>query len=577
MCSFAPQAGLFSAVTSAFILDVQSQLQPDTGEETAALLRILIYKIDNTTFGNDTPTLPQWTGPPNTIVQVQAILCASLAASLLSAFLAMLGKQWLNRYASTDMRGTAVERSQNRQRKLDGIIAWSFDHVMESLPLMLQVALLLLGCALSHYLWEVNVTVASVVLGLTLSGVILYIFIAVAGATYESCPYQSPGSHALRYLRSKARNALHSTTSTIASAFRRASWKSKTVKTVKRNVAFYRPWWSRGNIAPFLKDMALEIPRALAIDVYHLGRATTWPLVAFPAGAYHLCSTIVRSLVVFVRRACNWSHNTPATTKQGSDQRAIVLDLRCISWILQTSLDKALHLSTLKHLAMMAALADFNPILVADCFSIFIGCINVSSRKVTIMQGLEQLATVSATCLLRTFHHLSITDPTSYILVDVRRRYRRVFPFKVDFVGLPFHHTVARIHALVNRRWNPRHVQWDDYRPSAQEHIALARDMVEAAQVEYQKTDHQEVPRWILRFTLRSLSLDPPPPTPVIADCLSTIAISLGCDVSDTRSTTSCEKCVHILQMTITLTLNQCTSGTSFEPDNAESQNDGRS
>ena len=61
------QAGLFSAVTSAFILDVQSQLQPDTGDETVALLRVLI----DTTFGNDAPTLPQWAGPPHAIVQVQ--------------------------------------------------------------------------------------------------------------------------------------------------------------------------------------------------------------------------------------------------------------------------------------------------------------------------------------------------------------------------------------------------------------------------------------------------------------------------------------------------------------------------
>ena len=50
------QAGLFSAVTSAFILDVQPQLQPDTADETVALLRVLIYKIDNTTFGNDPPS-----------------------------------------------------------------------------------------------------------------------------------------------------------------------------------------------------------------------------------------------------------------------------------------------------------------------------------------------------------------------------------------------------------------------------------------------------------------------------------------------------------------------------------------
>jgi len=152
-------------VTSAFIIQVQPQLQPDTGEETTALLRVLIHKIDNTTFGNNVPTIPQWTGPPRAIIQVEAILYTSLAASLLSAFLAMLGKQWLNRYASIDMRGSAIERSQNRQQKLDGVVAWYFDHVMESLPLMLQVALLLLGCALSLYLREIDTTIALVVLG----------------------------------------------------------------------------------------------------------------------------------------------------------------------------------------------------------------------------------------------------------------------------------------------------------------------------------------------------------------------------------------------------------------------------
>ena len=147
-----------------FIIQVQPQLQPDIGEETTALLRILIHKIDNTTFGDNGPTIPQWTGPPRAIIKVQAIIYASLAASLFSAFLAMLGKQWLNRYASIDVRGSATEPSQNRQRKLDRVVTWYFDYVMESLPLMLQLALLLLGCALSLYLWGIDTIVASVVL-----------------------------------------------------------------------------------------------------------------------------------------------------------------------------------------------------------------------------------------------------------------------------------------------------------------------------------------------------------------------------------------------------------------------------
>ena len=90
-------------MTSAFIIEVNSKLQPDPNEETAALLRVLIHKVDNATFGSDVPSIPQWTGPPHMIVQIQAILFASLATSLFSAFLAILGKQWLNRYTSVDM------------------------------------------------------------------------------------------------------------------------------------------------------------------------------------------------------------------------------------------------------------------------------------------------------------------------------------------------------------------------------------------------------------------------------------------------------------------------------------------
>ena len=53
------QAGIFSAVTSAFAVEVDSWLQPDSNEETAALLRVLIYKVNNTTFGNEIPRTPQ--------------------------------------------------------------------------------------------------------------------------------------------------------------------------------------------------------------------------------------------------------------------------------------------------------------------------------------------------------------------------------------------------------------------------------------------------------------------------------------------------------------------------------------
>ena len=65
---------------------------------------------------------------------------------------------------------------------------------------MLQVALLLFGCVLSRYLWDIDITVASVIIGVTSFGPMFYAFITVAGMVSASCPYQTPGSHILRYL-----------------------------------------------------------------------------------------------------------------------------------------------------------------------------------------------------------------------------------------------------------------------------------------------------------------------------------------------------------------------------------------
>jgi len=41
------QAGLFSATRSAFIIDVQSKLQPDSNDTAATYMRILSYAVNN--------------------------------------------------------------------------------------------------------------------------------------------------------------------------------------------------------------------------------------------------------------------------------------------------------------------------------------------------------------------------------------------------------------------------------------------------------------------------------------------------------------------------------------------------
>ena len=493
-------------MTSAFIIQVQPQLQQDPNEETAALLRVLIYKIDNTTFGSDVPALPQWIGPTRMVVQVQCILYASLAASLLSAFLAMLGKQWLNRYASIDMRGSAIERSQNRQRKLDGIVVWYFNHVLECLPLMLQIALLLLGSALSRYLWEINTAVASVVAGVTSFGALFYLSIIVAGITSDGCPYQTPWTSIIRYL----------------------------LRLFAKNSALYGvPFETRGPLNKYRTTIAiLKYPLVLLFafvkDVFRFGRAT------------------FRLLIFSTHRARSWLFETSPISKQTLDYRAAWLDLRCISWMLRTSLDKTINLLTLNFLKTILALPDLDSDIVVDCFNVFSSCFFTGDNNTAmITRGSEQLAEISAACFFHAFSSLLIAEPTSTTIQNLRKRYKRVFPIRVDLQHLPC--PMKAFHHLSVGRLGRPHIAWRCYNPSPDELVPFAHALGRIAQFEYHRRGHEsrKVPRWLVRFALRFLSQDPLPPTSVVTDCLTIIATDLGYNVRDIRDTTPDEKCVH--------------------------------
>ena len=429
----------------------------------------------------------------------------------------MLGKQWLNRYASIEMRGSAIERSQNRQRKLDGIVTWYFNYVMESLPLMLQFALLLLGCALSRYLWEINTTVASVVLGVTSFGVVSYAFFVVAGAASGSCPYQTPGTHILRHVSALTLNALRSAYS-----------HSMVVEAFDMGYLVVSDFeCSIGNVV-LLALVPLLLLVTLVFDIFVLARVVAR---AFVANARRLCG--------WFRRGCR------------RDRQTTTLDLRCILWMLQTSLDKSIRLSTLRSLATMTTLINLDPILVSTCFNILAGCVSIIGGKVVILQGSEEFATVSSLFCLRALCHLATADQTSSTSKDVRRLYTKAFPGETDFEGFPSYHRfcVIRNFFYPSSRFfrgkefpvavRPK-IQWRGYKLSSTEHTVL----IQLAQFEYQRRRLQKVPRWILYYGFHILSQDPLPPASVIADCVSIIAMELGCAVPNT--TTLNERYVYI-------------------------------
>ena len=126
------------------------------------------------------------------VVRAQSILFASLSITLLAAFIAVLGKQWILYYTRVTSFGNIVDRGKERQAKLTGFEEWGFHFVVGSLPVMLQLALLLFGIALVIYLWDLSVSAADVVLVVTSIGLAFYTCVGVNATIYSDCPFKTP-------------------------------------------------------------------------------------------------------------------------------------------------------------------------------------------------------------------------------------------------------------------------------------------------------------------------------------------------------------------------------------------------
>ena len=214
------QAGLFSAVSSAFVIDIYPKLQPDPGDQSVALLRAILLTLNQSAIPNESPVVPPVRErPPSEIVATTALLYASLLISLLAAFLAMLGKQWLSRYLQ-HTGGSMTARCRDRQRKFDGLQRWRFHVVVESPPVMLQIALLLLASALCQYMASVDPTIYAVLLSLTLPGFALYSGMVIIGTASYEFPFQTPLSTLFRYMWRKVKPRLIPAASSIVVTLR---------------------------------------------------------------------------------------------------------------------------------------------------------------------------------------------------------------------------------------------------------------------------------------------------------------------------------------------------------------------
>ena len=142
------QACLFSIISSAFVIDLHPKLQSDPNEQSVALLRAILLTLNQSAIPDETlAVVPAQKNPPSEIITATGLIYASLLISLLAAFIATLGKQWLSQYLRRSS-GSIVERCEDRQRKCDGLEQWRLRLFVENLPMMLHISLFLLACGL---------------------------------------------------------------------------------------------------------------------------------------------------------------------------------------------------------------------------------------------------------------------------------------------------------------------------------------------------------------------------------------------------------------------------------------------
>ncbi|KAJ1307692.1 hypothetical protein OPQ81_001783 [Rhizoctonia solani] len=205
-------AALFSAISTAFLIESAKNLQEDPTETAAASLQeatILLRAIAAGQVLNSTSPVDTGFVPSPVAVWVNAIWFLSLSLSVSVSLVAMLAKQWCYSYMS-GRTGQPHVQARQRQRRLDGLEHWKMPGILAFLPTLMHVSLILFFVGLTIYLWDIHIGVAIPVLAITALTFIFYAMTTILPLGNAYCPYNTPLSHyidsGLRKLMSRFRH-----------------------------------------------------------------------------------------------------------------------------------------------------------------------------------------------------------------------------------------------------------------------------------------------------------------------------------------------------------------------------------
>ena len=210
-----PQAGLFSAILTAFIIDSKEDLKVSPADQMVYYLQQNVAILDQIShqISSIAPqvSIPSTPPPPfpsfkplASDIRVNVFWFMALVFSLSTALLATLVQQWVREYMHVFQRySDPLKSARLRQYLHEGSEGWYMPVVAEAVPGLLHVSLFLFLVGLCDFVLDINTIVG---LGTTIPiGItgLLYIFTMFAPIIYPQSPYQNSFSGLIWHLMQK--------------------------------------------------------------------------------------------------------------------------------------------------------------------------------------------------------------------------------------------------------------------------------------------------------------------------------------------------------------------------------------
>jgi hypothetical protein len=180
-------------VLTAFVAQSYQSLSPSYPQATLEVLLHVSLQISNSNTSAATSSPPFV--PASSDVRVNTYWFLALVLSLAAALFGFLVKQWLHAYLSWTEVLPCRDAVALRQFRYEGMISWQMPGICSSLPILLQVSLVLFLVGLADFLLSLQDTVAAVALSAISLCLLAVVMTMILPTMAPKCPFRSPLSH----------------------------------------------------------------------------------------------------------------------------------------------------------------------------------------------------------------------------------------------------------------------------------------------------------------------------------------------------------------------------------------------